>query len=112
MRNFSEGGNNEAYDQLYCLAEGLAGIRNELICLSVVNIFLSFTVFLGNALIQIALHKETSLHPPLRLLLRTLSVSDLCVGLVSEPLVIANWLSVVKEHWGICRYAPGAGENT
>jgi len=61
--------------------------------------------FLGNALIQVALHKETSLHPPLKFLLRTLSVSDLCVGLVSEPLVIAYWLSVVNEHWGICHYA-------
>jgi len=61
--------------------------------------------FLGNALIQVALYKETSLHPPLKLLLRTLSVSDLCVGLVSEPLVIAYWLSVVNEHWGSCRYA-------
>jgi len=72
--------------------------KRKLICLSVVNIFLSFTAFLGNALIQVALHKETSLHAQLRLLLRTLSVSDLCVGLVSEPLVVANWLSVVKEH--------------
>ena len=76
-------------------------MRNELMCLSVLNIFLSFTAFLGKALIEVALHRETSLHPPLRLLLRTLSVSDLCVGLVSEPLVVAHWLSVVNEHWGI-----------
>ena len=105
IRSFSKGGKDKAYHQLYCSAEGLTGIRKELICLSVLNIFLSMAAFLGSALIQVALYKETSLHPPLKLLLRTLSVSDLCVGLVSEPLVIAYWLSVVNEHWGSCRYA-------
>jgi len=105
IRSFSKGGKDKEYHQLYCSAEGLTGIRKELICLSVLNIFLSMAAFLGNALIQVALYKETSLHPPLKLLLRNLSVSDLCVGLVSEALVIAYWLSVVNEHWGICRYA-------
>ena len=106
MRNFSEDGTTDiTYHQLYCSAEGLTGITNELICLSVVNIFLSITAFLGNTLIQVALRKEMSLHPPVKFLLRTLSVSDLCVGLVSEPLVVAYWLSIVNDQHSICRYA-------
>ena len=32
--------------------------------LSVFNIFLSITASLGNVLILVSLHKETSLHPP------------------------------------------------
>ena len=70
-----------------------------------VNTVLSISAFLGNTLIQVALRKEMSLHPPLRLLLPTLSVSDLCVGLVSEPLVVTYWLTVVNEQRSIYRYA-------
>ena len=65
------------------------------------NSFLSVTAFLGNALILIALHKESSLHPPSKLLLRCLATTDLCVGLLSEPLSVTVWMSVVNEHWNI-----------
>ena len=51
-----------------------------------VNIFLSVTATLGNALILAALHKKSSLHPPTKLLFRCLAVTDLCVGLISQPL--------------------------
>ena len=50
------------------------------------NIFLSITASLGNAVIFIVLHKKTSLHPPTKLLFKCLSVTDLCVGLISQPL--------------------------
>ena len=50
------------------------------------NIFLSITASLGNALIFVVLHKETSLHPPTKLLFKCLAVTDLCVGLISQPL--------------------------
>ena len=55
--------------------------------LAVLNIFLSITAFLGNALILIVLYKVTSIHPPTKLLFRCLAVTDLCVGLISQPLV-------------------------
>ena len=42
-------------------------MRNQLICLSVINIFLSITAFLGNILIVVVLYKESSLHPHSRL---------------------------------------------
>jgi len=50
------------------------------------NIFLSIAASLGNALILIVLHRETSLHPPTKLLFKCLTVTDLCVGLISQPL--------------------------
>ena len=49
------------------------------------NIFLSITASLGNVLILIALHKVTSIYPPTKLLFRCLAVTDLCVGLISQP---------------------------
>ena len=51
-----------------------------------VNILLSVTATLGNALILVALHKDSSLHPPTKLLFRCLALTDLCVGLISQPL--------------------------
>ena len=51
-----------------------------------VNIFLSVTATVGNALIIVALHKDSSLHPPTKLLFRCLALNDLCVGLISQPL--------------------------
>ena len=67
--------------------------------------FLSITAFLGNALIITALRKESSLHPPSKLLLRSLAtVTDLCVGLISQHVFVTYLMSAVKEHWNICRY--------
>ena len=54
------------------------------------NIFLSITATLGNALILVALHKVYSLHPPTKLLFRCLAVTDLCVGLISQPLFVVT----------------------
>ena len=55
---------------------------------SSLNIFLSITASLGNALILISLHKVTSIHPPTKLFFRCLAVTDLCVGLVAQPLFV------------------------
>ena len=54
--------------------------------LSTLNILLSITASLGNALILVALHKETSIHPPTKLLFRCLAITDLCVGVITQPL--------------------------
>ena len=79
-----------------------AGQQGHLTFISVLNSFLSLTTFLGNALILVALHKESSLHPPSKLLLRCLATTDLCVGIVTEPLAVTSWMSVVNEHWNVC----------
>ena len=76
-------------EELVCSAELTEGLHNYLICFFVVNIFLSITAFLGNALILVALHKDSSLHPPSKLLYRNLATTDLCVGIIAEPLVVA-----------------------
>ncbi|XP_078363922.1 melanocortin receptor 4-like [Oculina patagonica] len=54
--------------------------------LAALNIVLSITASLGNILILIVLPKVTSLHLPTKLLFRCLAVTDLCVGLISQPL--------------------------
>ena len=105
MANFSGDRKYETYNQLFCSEEALTGISEELTFFAVLNIPLSVTAFLGNILIQVALHKESSLHPPTKLLLRSLSASDLCVGLISEPITVIAWFSAVKEHSDFCRYA-------
>ena len=84
---------------MYCSAEFIGEVDSELIFLSVLNSLLSITAFLGNALILVALHKESSLHPPSKLLYRNLAIADLCVGIIAQPVDVANWMSLT-----ICYY--------
>ena len=64
------------------------------------NIFLSITATLGNALILVTLRNVSSIHPPTKLLFRCLAVTDLCVGLICQPLyvylIIGNF---IRELW-------------
>ena len=85
-RNISEDGKEETYERLFCSQELTTGIHGYLIFLSVFNFFLAICSSLGNILILIALHKETSLHAPSKLFLRSLATTDLLVGVISEPL--------------------------
>ena len=70
-----------------------------------VNISVSITAFLGNTLILVALHKESSLHPQSKLLYRNLAITDLCVGMIVEPVYVAYFMSVLSDKWDICFYA-------
>ena len=91
----------------------MGGFQQQLsICFLAVNILLSITAFAGNSLILVALHKESSLHPPSKLLYRCLATTDLLVGLVAQPLDALCWMSVVQEHWSLCRYARDAASTT
>ena len=103
-------GQQETVEQLFC-STGLP-TGGQLTFILVLNSFLSVTAFLGNVLILIALHKESSLHPPSKLLLRCLATTDLCVGLTSEPLFVTSCVSLVNEYWNICHYAANAGFTT
>ena len=105
LKNFTEDENHKTVQELYCSAEFVRGVESELIFLSALNIFLSVTAFLGNTLILVALHKETSLHPPSKLLYRNLAITDLCVGIIAEPSAVTYFASVVKGRWDICYYA-------
>ena len=104
MKNFTGEGNHKPYEELYCSPEITGGIHNQLIILSVLNIFLSITAFLGNILILVALHKDMSLHPPSKLLFRSLAITDLCVGIIVEPFHVSLWMSMVNEHWNVCHF--------
>ena len=84
MANFTLQGANITSDMNKTETSQL--LTGVLVFLSALNIFLSITASLGNALIFIALGKETSLHPPTKLLFRCLAVTDLFAGLVSQPL--------------------------
>ena len=104
MKNFTGDENLQTYAELYCSVEITGELHGQLIFLSVINIFLSITAFLGNALILVALHKDTSIHPPSKLLYCNLAITDLCVGIIVEPLNVAHWTSVVNKRWDICYY--------
>ena len=58
------------------------------IFLIALNIFLSIFATLGNVLILVALRNVSSIHPPTKLLFRCLAVTDLCVGLLGQPLYV------------------------
>ena len=94
----------ESYRELVCSPTLVGGLQQYSISFSAVNIFLSLTAFLGNALILVALHKESSLHPPSKLLYRCLATTDLFVGLVIHPLAATYRMSIVHEDWSLCRY--------
>ena len=106
--NFTEDENQKTHEELVCSAEFIGGVDVELIFILALNIFVSITAFLGNTLILVALHKETSLHPPSKLLYRNLAITDLCVGIIAEPLFVIYLIFVVNERWDICYYADWA----
>ena len=70
--------------------------------LTTLNIALSITATLGNIVILVALRKETSLYPPSKLLLQCLAVTDLCVGVFSQPVFVIQLLSIVHHSHELC----------
>ena len=109
-KNFTEDERQQTVGELFYYSEELTRkIFGELIFLSVLNIFLSVTTFLGNTLILVALPKENSLHPPSKLLYRNLAITDLCVGIIAEPLLVAYLMSLLKQRWDICYELDYAG---
>ena len=84
-----------------CSPVWVGEFQKQSISFSAVNILLSITATLGNSLILVALHKESSLHPPSKLLYRCLATTDLLVGAVSHPLYATYWMSVVNESLSI-----------
>ena len=66
--------------------------------LLVMNALLSIFASLGNTLILFALHKESALHPPSKLLFRCLALTDLLNGCISQPLYILYLVSLLTKH--------------
>ena len=95
----------QTFEILSCSPVRVGELKQKFISFSAVNILLSITAILGNSLILVALHKESSLHPPSKLLYRCLATTDLLVGLVSQPLRVTYLISAVHEHLSLCHYA-------
>ncbi len=82
--NFIGDGEQKPLEELLFSAGLTAGLHGQLTFISVLNIFLSITAFLGNALILADLRMESSLHPLSKLLLHSLATTDFCVGLILD----------------------------
>ena len=85
----------------------LAGSRrftSQKIIIPALNIPLAVTALLGNVLIIVALRKVTSLHPTSKLLFTCLAITDLCVGLISEPIYASVYLMSKEQSKRYCHY--------
>ena len=99
---FSRGGTlSKIIEELICSPSLVGGLQPA--SFATVNILLSITTFLGNSLILVALQKESSLHPPSKLLYRCLVTTDLLFGIFSQPM-----MSLANDNWSLCRYASHA----
>ena len=72
-----------------------------------VNVILSLFALSGNILNLIALQKDSTFHPPSKLLLRCLLSTDLSVGLISQPLFALYLMTVANRNWDICKITEG-----
>ena len=73
------------------------GLYPTLVANCIVNAFLSYTATALNIITIQALRKTSSLARPLKTLLLSLTVSDLGVGLLVQPLYIALLVAVITE---------------
>ena len=106
ISNFTRSGTQmKTFEELLCSPSLVGGLQQESLSFAAVNILLAITAFVGNSLILIALHKDSSLHPPSTLFYRCLATTDLLVGLVSQPLAASSWMFIAHEHWIPCRCA-------
>ena len=95
MAEFAEYGNHSSTRHFFC-----SGLNNTHlnIFLSTLNILIAITACLGNFLIIVALPTVTTLHVSSRLLFRCLASTDLCVGLILQPLYISYLISLEYTH--------------
>ena len=91
-----------------CFSIRVAEFKQQSVSFSAANIFLSILATLGNSLILVALHKVSSLRPPSKVLYRCLATTDLLIGFITQPLYATYWISLVHEHWSLCRYSLSA----
>ena len=101
MANLTDFGSQTRIQDFNCTT-GLYGVHQKII-ISVINGSLSTTAFFGNVLIIVASQKMRSFHPPSKLLLSSLAITDLCVGLIAQPLYASFLLS--QEHSKHCYYS-------
>ena len=107
MSNFTSRGKEDSVKLSVCLlssAEESEDVKckfNSHIFIYV-NAILSITALPGNFIILVALCKESSLHPPSKLLLRWLSCTDLLVGMISQPIFIVYHKMIADKVGDVC----------
>ena len=89
-------------EKFVCSAGSIGQVDDHLLILLVSHIFLSITAVVGNALILLALYRESSLHPPSKLLYRNLAITDICVGFTVDPLGIIRFTPTANKQEHIC----------
>ena len=104
ISNHTEGESQRVFEVL-CSTGSTAEISYQLTSLLVFNVIMIFITTVGNTLILVALNKVSSLHPSSKLLFRNLAATDLCVGVIAQPLYIGYVALLLKENWKICRHA-------
>ncbi|KAL9960539.1 hypothetical protein ACROYT_G034012 [Oculina patagonica] len=100
MQNFTKDGIYEAIQAVACTSS-LYG-NNFIHTLTAVNILFAITSTIGNALILAALRKESSLHPPSKLMFQCLAVTDLCVGVLAQPVFVIQLMSITQKRVQLC----------
>ena len=96
----SREGNQGTFEMQVCVSSS-----NEIHAmrfLVALNILLSLSSSLGNAIILVALKKETTLHAPSKLLYICLVSTDLCVGFLLQPLNVVHLISAMQGHHQLC----------
>lgn len=89
MENIAENA-NQTFQNLANKTAGPLGLPPERKFIIALNIVTAITAFVGNVLIMVALPKVSSLHPHSKLLFQSLASTDLCVGLITQPLYITR----------------------
>ena len=102
MTNSTEEGNLNTLEILACVAPS-TGLHQQIILVGL-NILLSITAIIGNALVVLALHKESSLHLPSKFMFRCLAITDLGVGVVSQPLFAVKLMLAFNGQQTLCYY--------
>lgn len=98
-------------DDLFCSRSWVRKVNNQensdlfIFYRAVVSllIFLTVTATFGNGLILAALRKNSCLHPPTKLLLRSLAITDLCVGVISQPAIVTMYSSFLAGNSELCQ---------
>ncbi|XP_078347606.1 adenosine receptor A3-like [Oculina patagonica] len=85
----------------FCISLRLIGSYEMRFLVAGLNIFLAICATLANTVILAALHKESSLHPPSKILLRSLALTDFFAGILVEPLFVTV-LITVDENQNLC----------
>ena len=95
---------NQTTQALLCMAPSLE--THSLWFLVVSNAILAITSTLGNTLILIALYKESSLHPPSKILFRSLimTLTDFFVGILLGPLFVMALMTAEYGSFSHCYY--------